>query len=288
MRSLVAYRNARKLTQSALARALGVSQAYVSQVEAGTRPISRKLAARLARLPDLPPGIVPPGHADLDAANADFAADLSALGYPGFADRAAAPTLDFEAGDTKAGDAKTKSSGARETRRASTLAPTPLPRNPAAVIVAILSRRQVAPSVMAAIPWVLVTHADLDAPWLVDQARRRNLQNRLGFLTDLALDVARARDARHGPRPSPDDSPDRDGNRTSISRADSSDRDEPDIVARLESLRADLETSRLANVDTLARELTAAERQFFEEHRGAAARHWNLLTGLTIAQLPYK
>lgn len=269
-----------------------MSQAYVSQVEAGARPISRKLAARLARLPDLPPGIVPPGHADLDAADADFAADLTALGYPGFADRAAAPMLDFEAGDTN-----TKS--ARETRRASTLAPTPLPRNPAAVIVAILSRRQVAPSVMAAIPWVLVTHADLDAPWLVDQARRRNLQNRLGFLTDLALDVARNRDARSGPHDNPDNDPDNDPARDDGSssppddnshsdRADSSDRAEPDVVARLEALRADLETSRLANVDTLARELTPAERQFFEEHRGAAARHWNLLTGLTIAQLPYK
>ena len=242
MTSLLAYRNARKWTQSALARALGVSQAYVSQLEAGTRPISRKLAARLARLPDLPPGILPPRHADLDAVDADFAGDLAALGYPGFEGR----------------HAGREGRGARAT----------LPRNPAAVIVAILSRRQVAPSVMAAIPWVLVAHADLDAPWLVDQARRRNLQNRLGFLTDLALDVARARDARNATEP------------REIPAAD--------VVSRLEALRADLEASRLANLDTLARELTAAERQFFEEHRGAAARHWNLLTGLTLAQLPYK
>ena len=252
MKSLAAYRNSRKWTQSDLAHALGVSQAYVSQVEAGARPISRKLAARLARLPDLPAGLVPPGHADLDAADADFADELMALGYPGFA------------------------SQSREVRVPETRPR--LPRNPAALIVAILSRRQVAPSVMAAIPWVLVTHADLEVTWLVDQARRRNLQNRLGFLTDLALDVARARDARK----ISDDA------RSRSSGGDTGDRERPDVVSWLDALRADLETSRLANVDTLARELTPAERQFFEEHRGAAARHWNLLTGLTVVQLPYK
>jgi len=263
--SLSAYRDARKWTQSDLARALGVSQAYVSQLEAGTRPISRKLAARLARLPDLPPGIVPPGHADLDAADADFAEELTALGYPGFTSRSASIAARDESSQPRdessqpRNESSRRGGAARETPRTRTR----LPRNPAAVIVAILSRRQVAPSVMAAIPWVLVAHADLDASWLVDQTRRRNLQNRLGFLTDLALDIARA-------------------------RAEAAETAETDIVARLDALRADLETSRLANVDTLARVLTSAERQFFEEHRGAAARHWNLLTGLTVAQLPYK
>lgn len=261
--SLAAYRNARKWTQSDLARALGVSQAYVSQLEAGARPVSRKLAARLALLPDLPAGIVPPRHADLDAADADFADELMALGYPGFASQsrgthaspAGSPAQESRTHESRTGRPPAHESAARGPGKSDFGAH--LPRNPAALIVAILSRRQVAPSVMAAVPWVLVTHADLDMPWLVDQARRRNLQNRLGFLTDLALEVARARDAR-------------------------------DIVSRLEVLRADLETSRLANVDTLARELTPAERQFFEEHRGAAARHWNLLTGLTVVQLPYK
>nr|MBA3948626.1 hypothetical protein [Acidobacteriota bacterium] len=59
-------------------------------------------------------------------------------------------------------------------------------------------------------------------------------------------------------------------------------------LGALGALRADLEESRLANAGTLARVLTPAERQFFEAHRGAAARHWNLSTGLTAAQLPYR
>lgn len=229
---LKSYRNARNLSQADLARALGVTQAYVSQVEAGRRPVTRKLAERLGALPDLPPAVLPPALAELDGQDADLAADLGALGYPPFA-------------------------GGRP-RRA---------RNPAAVVLAIISPRQVAPNVMNAVPWVLLTFPGIDAAWLTDQARRRNLQNRLGFLTDLAIELARARVARAG-----------EAERDAAS----------DALAALEALRAELEESRLANAGTLARVLGPAERQFFEEHRGAAARHWNLHTGLTAAQLPYR
>lgn len=231
-----------------MAQALKVSQAYISQLERGGRPISRKLAARLARLPDLPPAVVPPGHAELDQADADFAADLSRLGYPHLLQ----PPDNSRDGTLPTAGASPR--GARGTR---------LPRNPAAVVVAVLSRAQVAPTIMAAMPWVLMTFSDVDRAWLVDQARRRNLQNRLGFLVDLALELLRAR------LPSEQD-------------------DAAQSIERLDALRADLEVSRLANPDTLARVLTSAERQFFEEHRSAAARHWNLLTGMTVAQLPYK
>lgn len=198
------------------------------------------MAERLAALPALPPIVLPPralaaGHEDADAL---LAADLAALGYTGF-DR-------------------------RDTRH---------PRNPAETVLAVIARRQVSPGVMAAVPWVLLTYPHLDAAWLVDQARRRNLQNRLGFLTDLALELARLRLTTRETS--------RDEGRA---RAENTD----DTVDALEALRAQLETSRLANPDTLARVLTPAEQQFFEAHRGPAARHWNLLTGLTVAQLPYR
>ena len=214
----------RNLSQGALAKALGVTQAYVSQLESGSRPISRQLVERLGALPDLPGSVIPAGHDAVDDADADLAADAGALGYPGFAG----------------------SAGRR-------------PKNPAAVIVAVLARRQVAPSVMAAVPWLLLSHAALDAAWLIDQVRLRNLQNRLGFLTDLAIDLARG-----------------------AFRVDDA------HLETLQALRAELEASRLANEGTLARVLTPTERQFFEEHRSAAARHWHLLTGLTAAQLPYR
>ncbi|MDQ3170158.1 MAG: helix-turn-helix domain-containing protein [Acidobacteriota bacterium] len=224
MNQLRRYRTGRSLSQSALALELGVTQAYVSQVESGARPISRELAERLGTLPGLPASVIPAGHAEVDDADADLAAETGALGYPPFAAAA----------------------GAR-------------PRNPAAVIVAILGRRQVAPSVMAAVPWLLLSNAEIDATWLIDQVRLRNLQNRLGFLTDLAIDLAQSAFAI-----------------------------EDAHLEALRALRASLEESRLANEGTLARVLTSTERQFFEEHRSAAARHWHLLTGLTAAQLPYR
>jgi transcriptional regulator with XRE-family HTH domain len=205
------------MTQSQLAQALGVTQAYVSQLESGERPVSRKLAARLAKLPDLsqlPATVFPEDGSGLDRHDRDHAADLAALGYPGFSASAPAP-----------------------------------PKNPAAVIIAILKRRNVAPAIMAAIPWVLLRFPAINVDWLVAQARLHNLQNRLGFLTDLAI---RIRDAAH-----------------------------------LAPLLSALEESRLAKTDTLARDLSASERQFFEEHRSETARHWNLLTGLTRDTLPH-
>ena len=224
MNLLKGYRKGRKLSQGELARALSVTQAYISQLESGSRPISRSLAERLGALPDLPPSVIPAGHAALDDRDADLAADAGALGYPTFAAYAG-----------------------------------PRRRNPAAVIVSILARDQVAPGVMAAVPWLLLSHPGFDTAWLVDQVRLRNLQNRLGFLTDLALELAGASftidDAHAG---------------------------------ELRVLRDKLEESRLANEGTLARVLTPAERQFFEEHRSAAARHWHMLTGMTTAQLSYR
>lgn len=209
----------------------------MSQVEAGHRTVSPELARRLAELPDLPPDLLPLSSEDLDPPDADLAADLGALGYPPFVER-------------RAGRA----------------------RNPAVVVLSIIAPPQVAPNITNAVPWVLLTYSRLDTGWLLDQVRHRNLQNRLGFLTDLALDLARARRAR-----ADDTNAATPGAATPL-----------EALEALETLRAALEESRLANPGTLARVLTPAERQFFEEHRGTAARHWNLYTGLTVAQLPYK
>ena len=217
-------------SQARLAEALGVSQAYVSQLETGARKVSKKLATRLAALPELqhlPATVFPEEVETLDPYDRDLGADLAALGYDG---RAAA-----------------------EGR---------LPKNPAVVIIAILRRSHVAPWITAAIPWLLISFPELNMTWLVDQARLNNLQNRLGFLTELAYEIAAARFAR--------------------------DRFDEAHLVRLEAMRGELEKSRLVHEDTLARELTPAERQFFQEHRSETARHWNLLTGLTREQLPYK
>lgn len=229
-REIRRYRGHEMLSQARLAEALGVSQAYVSQLETGARKVSKKLAAKLAALPELqhlPATVFPEDLDTADPFDRDIAADLAALGYDGIA--AAAGRV---------------------------------PRNPAAVIIAILRRRQVAPSITAAIPWLLIQFPELNTTWLVAQARLDNLQNRLGFLSELAYEIAQARFAAGL-------------------------FDEAHLV-RLEALRGELERSRLVHEDTLARDLTPAERQFFQEHRSEAARHWSLLTGLTKEQLPYR
>lgn len=217
-------------SQARLAEALGVSQAYVSQLETGARKVSKKLAARLAALPELqylPATVFPEEVETPDPYDRDLGADLAALGYDG---RAAA-----------------------EGR---------LPKNPAVVIIAILRRAHVAPWITAAIPWLLTSFPELNTTWLVGQARLNNLQNRLGFLTELAYELAQTRFA--------------------AGRFDEA------HLVRLEAMHGELEKSRLVHEDTLARELTPAEREFFREQRSETARHWNLLTGLTREQLPYK
>jgi hypothetical protein len=124
------------------------------------------------------------------------------------------------------------------------------------VVLAALRARVVPADVTEALPWVLVTFADLDWDWLVDRAKRSNVQNRLGFLVNLARQVA-------------------------------TERGESAAVLQLVDVEQGLEDARLAKEDTLGRELTDVERCHLREHRPAAAAHWNLLTSLRAEDLRY-
>jgi hypothetical protein len=48
-----------------------------------------------------------------------------------------------------------------------------------------------------------------------------------------------------------------------------------------------LEQARLANEDTLGRDLTDVERRHARQHRPVGAAHWNLLTSLRSEDLRY-
>jgi hypothetical protein len=50
------------------------------------------------------------------------------------------------------------------------------------------------PRVAESLPWVAWRHCDLNWGWLVKEAKRHDLQNRLGFVVALAKAVAK----RHG------------------------------------------------------------------------------------------
>jgi transcriptional regulator with XRE-family HTH domain len=214
--------------QSHIAAALGVSQAYVHMLETGKRRLSPKLAQRIAKLYDLSPETLPlhnhfvPAHTD----DRHLAASLARLGYPGF--------------------------GYMPTRAEQ--------KNPAEIMLTALWQDRLDARVAEALPWLAFRYWQnkSSSNWLIEQARKFNLQNRLGFVVSLALQVAEksaARDSR---------------------------------VQSLDELRSKLDESRLANEGFFFRPpKTAGERRWLDENRSELARHWNLLTDLRAEHLPY-
>ena len=207
-------------TQKQAARHWKMSQPYLSLVERGQRQAPARLTRLLARdQPQLAKRL--PVHLP-EAEGADFSRLLGSLGYPGFA----------YLGDPSA------------------LA------NPAAVVLAVLKQKHVPARVTEALPWLLVTFADLNWDWLVDHAKLANVQNRLGFLVAVARELAEK-------------------------RGDS------EAMNRLLAVERTLEDARLAKEDTLGRALTEVERRHLRDERPPAAAHWNLLTRLCADDLRY-
>lgn len=208
------------LNQQEAARKWGMSQAYVSLVEHGKRPVPARLTRTLVKLePSLASALPLEGGVD---ASSDLPERLGALGYPGFAYLANPKRV----------------------------------ANPAAVVLAALSGRDVPARVTAALPWVFVNFPDLDWRWLVEEAKSLNLQNRLGYLLTLAGQLA----AQQG---------------------------NSDATNTLTHVLDELEEARLVKEDSLGRKLTETERHFLREHRPASAAHWNLLTRLKVEDLRY-
>jgi transcriptional regulator with XRE-family HTH domain len=146
------------LTQVAAARALDITQPYLSQLETGLRAASAGLARRAAKLYKLPASALPlPEPLEVqDVSPDDLQGKLAALGYPG-----------FEHVRSKAG------------------------ANPAEVILAAVVKRDLDARLVEALPWVLSAYPDLNWEWLRDRVKLQNAQNRLGYVVHLAEQVAR-------------------------------------------------------------------------------------------------
>jgi transcriptional regulator with XRE-family HTH domain len=139
------WRERNNLTQVDAARLLGVSQPYLSLLEKGARPLRRRLRDRL--------NAVRPDGGEHDTTDDRLRAQLSALGYPGFAH----------------------------------VGPRRPAGEPAVVLLSALSQPTVDARVTEALPWLAREYAGtMDWSWLVQEAKLRNLQNRLGFLIQLA------------------------------------------------------------------------------------------------------
>lgn len=223
--SLKLARKQHRWTQVQAASRLGVSQPYLALLEKGRRKLTHALTEKAVKvfrtsLAELPYG-EPSSSVDLQL----LARQLSGLGYPGFAYLHA---------------------GKRE--------------NPAVVVLSALSQKDLEARLAEALPWVLLHYsADMDATWLVQQARLRNLTNKLGFVVDLARRAAErsgTTDCRH--------------------------------YVSLGQLRESLRQSRLDVEDTLCQShVSQNEREWVRQARSADAEFWHLLTNWHPEHLQY-
>jgi transcriptional regulator with XRE-family HTH domain len=218
-------RDGLRLSQQGLAKRLGVSQAYVAMLETGQRKLTATLARKLVSL-GASPTVLPPGRFDLTGLdNQLLAKQLGRLGYPGFA----------------------------------YLGKYVRWRNPTEVLLAALVQNELEARTVEALPWLLQRYPQMDFDWLVGEAKRRDLQNRLGFVATLAREKAE---------------------RASTST--------PECARALQQLESMLEPSRLEREDTFGRKPSSDfGRQWLRENRSEAARRWNLLTTWRAEDLRY-
>ena len=146
-------------TQAEAAERLGVTQAYLSMLERGSRPVSDELASSVLRVFSLPPTARPfGGHRNLRLGEAFFKEALGELGYQGFAYLKSRSSL-----------------------------------NPAELLFLALDSEELDARVTEALPWLPLEFPDMNWDWLAVQTKLRNRQNRLAYVTFLASEVANAR-----------------------------------------------------------------------------------------------
>ena len=153
------------MTQAQAARALQISQPYLSQLEKATRPATPDLALRAMNLYRLPPTVLPvPEPEQAIVSRPDLLEEeLATLGYPGFAH-----------------------------------VPSKRMRNPAEVLLCAITQSDLDTRLMEALPWIVNKYPDLNWRWLRDQVKLRNVQNRLGYIVHLAKETYSERGTEFG------------------------------------------------------------------------------------------
>jgi transcriptional regulator with XRE-family HTH domain len=208
------------------AERLGVSQPYLAMLESGKRPLTPALARKVVAAYGLPPAELPvaPAFNPADRVDAQrLVEDLAKLGYPGFA---------------------YVRTGVRR-------------KNPAQVLLSALAQESLEGRAAEALPWLLLRYWRMDFRWLVVEAKKFDLQNRLGFVASLARRLSER----------------------------TAEAERTQALAQLESL---LERSRLVREDYFYRPpRNERERQWLAQNRPEAAQHWNLLSDLRPEHLQY-
>ena len=220
---LKSARETKGWTQEQAAARLRVSQPYLSLLERGARRVPEKLARKAASLYSMSAAKLPVETSSVQVHDDHaLASNLAALGYPG---------LSYLKSRHK--------------------------KNPAEVILSALMAENLDSRLAEALPWVLLKHPDVDWDWLVQAAKVNDLQNKLGFINNVACRLAEKL-GQH------------------------------ETASLLRAKELILERSRLAREETLCHDsLTQAERRWLKTNRSSAARHWNLLTDLSPEHLSY-
>ena len=156
---LKAAREQKGWTQFETAGRLGVSQPYLSLLEQGCRPLTKRLLSKLQRHFEVPATELPVEAPPPNVGAQEVAEALGALGYPGFA---------------------YLKRGVRW--------------HPAQVLLTALAQSNLEARLAEALPWVVLHYPNLSWNWLLEQVKVKDVQNRLGFIVTLTRQVAE----RHG------------------------------------------------------------------------------------------
>jgi transcriptional regulator with XRE-family HTH domain len=211
-------------TQTQAAARLAITQAYLNYLEHGKRRLTPELVRRVVLVYGLPPEDFPVADrfATSEMDDQRLAEMLAKLRYPGFAH----------------------------------LRGRGLKMNPSEALLTALAQKTLDGRAAESLPWVAMKYAQPE-PWLVENARKFNLQNKLGFVVTLARQLA-----------------EKQGNE--------------DRSRELRELENFLDDSRLAKEDVFYRPLrTESEGKWLRNNRTEAAVHWNLLTDLRLEHLQY-
>jgi len=222
--NLKSARLAKGWTQTQAANRLGITQAYLNYLENGKRRLTSGLVRRATTVYGLPADVLPVADkfAPLPTDDQRLTEFLAGLGYPGFSYVQA------------------------RARR----------KHPFEVLLTALAQKSLDARVAEALPWVALKYAQPES-WLVDTARKFNLQNRLGFVVSMARRTAEMKN--------------------DLARSTE--------LTDLENL---LDESRLAKEDAFYRPpRTETEREWLRKNRTEDAVHWNMLSDMRQERLQY-
>jgi transcriptional regulator with XRE-family HTH domain len=146
-------------TQTEAAHRLGVTQAYLSMVERGSRPVSDELTTAALQVFSLPATARPIEDClEGNAGEEFFKCSLGELGYPGFAYLESRQLL-----------------------------------NPAELLLLALDSENLDARVTEVLPWLPFHFPEMNWKWLTSESKSRDRQNRLAYVALLASEVAQER-----------------------------------------------------------------------------------------------